>query len=277
MPLLAFAIAFGFQTWIKPVRPELSPAMQSLVSAEYSFADQAGRNGLKSAFLSNMADDATVFDPLPVNGREAWLRKPIGAPDAKLMWRPVFAEISSSGDLGYTTGPWTYMKAGKALAHGTYFTIWRREADGTWKFILDRGVAHSATYPADSAFRSLEKLRPGPARGTANPATLDPRLAGKMADLRKAYKELIDPDALVLRDSALPMSAKQAKLDATTELDRISQARAGFGMSEARDLAYTFGTVWSAVKGVDTQFAYVRVWRFDDGKWKLAVDLLSAI
>lgn len=54
-----------------------------------------------------------------------------------LQWHPAFAGIARSGDLGFTTGP--YFLRGRGYT-GHYFTMWRREASGEWKWIFDGGV-----------------------------------------------------------------------------------------------------------------------------------------
>lgn len=54
-----------------------------------------------------------------------------------LRWEPERAEVSRTGDLGYTVG--RYLATGIDLAgneitkEGTYVTIWRRQDDGEWK------------------------------------------------------------------------------------------------------------------------------------------------
>ena len=56
-----------------------------------------------------------------------------------LTWRS--NEVGASGDLGYTSG--TYRSSfkdasGKASVDtGKYLTIWRKQADGSWKVLLD--------------------------------------------------------------------------------------------------------------------------------------------
>ena len=59
-----------------------------------------------------------------------------------LTWEPVAAELSSSGDIGYTYGIYTVqmknMPTDKA-DKGTYVTIWKKQAGGSWKFVLDTG------------------------------------------------------------------------------------------------------------------------------------------
>jgi ketosteroid isomerase-like protein len=66
----------------------------------------------------------------------------------QLIWTPVGADISSSGDLGYTYGNYEFHskdKDGKpTIDYGKYTSIWKRQADGSWKVVLDMGNASPA-------------------------------------------------------------------------------------------------------------------------------------
>src|SRR5437867_6656816 len=82
----------------------LKNPLQSMVAAEQEFAKLAGTHGTRAAFLANVADDAVLFDPLPVNGRERYQARPESK--ALLAWEPAWAEVAGSGDFGVTSGPW---------------------------------------------------------------------------------------------------------------------------------------------------------------------------
>jgi ketosteroid isomerase-like protein len=62
-------------------------------------------------------------------------------PDFKLEWYPKQIAVAHSGELGYTTGTytWTFKDAsGKpASDKGKYLTVWKKQQDGSWKVLLD--------------------------------------------------------------------------------------------------------------------------------------------
>jgi ketosteroid isomerase-like protein len=62
-------------------------------------------------------------------------------PDFKLEWHPDQIAIARSGELGYTSGTytWTFKDAsGKpASDKGKYLTVWKKQQDGSWKVLLD--------------------------------------------------------------------------------------------------------------------------------------------
>ncbi|HSE68751.1 MAG TPA: DUF4440 domain-containing protein [Gemmatimonadales bacterium] len=66
----------------------------------------------------------------------------------KLRWTPDKAESSGDGTLGYTTGHWTLTVRDSSGPHeayrGKYLTVWRRQADGSWKAEADVGNTEPA-------------------------------------------------------------------------------------------------------------------------------------
>jgi ketosteroid isomerase-like protein len=61
-----------------------------------------------------------------------------------LPWAPVRARSTFSGDLGWTTGNALYTLRGTdgsiiVNSPSKYLTIWARQPDGRWKYILDGG------------------------------------------------------------------------------------------------------------------------------------------
>lgn len=60
----------------------------------------------------------------------------------RLTWHPTTADVSASGDLGYTVGRWEIRRDAGRQEHvttGSYVTLWKRQADGSWKVVLDTG------------------------------------------------------------------------------------------------------------------------------------------
>jgi ketosteroid isomerase-like protein len=61
----------------------------------------------------------------------------------RLTWEPLRAEVSKSGDLGYTVGRYTSVRLGnlgqEVRSSGLYVSIWRRQENGSWKVEMDLG------------------------------------------------------------------------------------------------------------------------------------------
>jgi hypothetical protein len=103
---------------------------------------------------------------------------------------PVTGDVARAGDLGYTTGPWVRSErkpGGKPLAYGWYFTVWKRQVDGTWKVAADIGTTTPAHgLPGTDAFR--------PAGGAGDQGSSVPARAGKVdaSDIMAAEKTFSD-------------------------------------------------------------------------------------
>jgi ketosteroid isomerase-like protein len=58
-----------------------------------------------------------------------------------LTWEPEFVDVSSSGDMAFTYGTFRHSvvdSAGKcASSTGIFHTVWKRQRDGSWKFVWD--------------------------------------------------------------------------------------------------------------------------------------------
>ncbi len=119
---------------------DLEKAVGSLIAAEKAYAKLAGEKGFREASISVFADDAVIFAPSAVNGKKFWRE---AKEDPAITWRPTFASISRSGELGYTTGPWESSKASDIQKPGTFghfVTIWQKNTNGVWKVALDVGL-----------------------------------------------------------------------------------------------------------------------------------------
>jgi hypothetical protein len=113
--------------------------LEKVVETEKAFARFADEKGIKPAFLEFLADDGVMFYPQRVNGKEFWRARPDNSP-ATLSWYPTFADVSSNGALGYTTGEGEYRPKGKTDAtvyYSTYANVWRRQPDGNYRAAFD--------------------------------------------------------------------------------------------------------------------------------------------
>ena len=76
---------------------------------------------------------------MPVIGKTALEKYWSDKPETKdLSWEPYKAEAARSGDWGYSLGNWKLALKDTVL-YGNYYTIWKKQADGKWKFTDDGG------------------------------------------------------------------------------------------------------------------------------------------
>ena len=91
------------------------------------------------AFVSFLADETVFFGKGPLRGKkavaEAWKGFYEG-PKAPFSWEPDAVEVLDSGGLALSSGP-VHDPEGKRV--GTFNSVWRREADGQWRIVFDKG------------------------------------------------------------------------------------------------------------------------------------------
>ena len=92
-----------------------------------------------AAFTSFLADETVFFARGVLRGKAAvaasWKRFYEGA-QAPFSWRPEAVEVLDSGTLGFSSGP-VFNPAGERT--GTFNSVWRREKDGRWRIVFDKG------------------------------------------------------------------------------------------------------------------------------------------
>jgi ketosteroid isomerase-like protein len=122
-----------------------NPATGILLQTDRDFSAMSVREGMFKAFLFYIAEDGVILrnNSFPAKGKENLSARFSGKTDTTfiLNWEPQFEKISESGDLGYTYGIHTNTdKITGEITRGTYITIWQKQKDGTWKFVLDTGT-----------------------------------------------------------------------------------------------------------------------------------------
>jgi ketosteroid isomerase-like protein len=249
-----------------------------VVEAERAFVRAASTEGVNAAFLHYSAPDALLFQPGPTLARAALEAHPI--PAVKLDWWPVYAGIAASGDLGFTTGPYE-IGSGERKGHGWYFTIWRRQADGGWRWVLDHGppTRQASAYGPDAPVAALPAgLRSRKGKAFARVQAAESELAAALAaDARAALPRFLAADGRLMRvgpQPAVGVAAWAPLLAAGPE--SIETAPLGGAASAAGDLAYTYGTARWQKEGTPVGGHYVRIWQRRAGGWKLIVDSMIA-
>jgi uncharacterized protein (TIGR02246 family) len=125
----------------------------STQAADEAAVRQADENWSKAAqskkvddWVAFYSDDAVLLPPneQKASGKEG-VRKEIGTllalPGLSVSWAPQKVEVARSGDLAYTQGVYeltTTDAHGKSTTdHGKTVEIWKKQADGSWKCIVD--------------------------------------------------------------------------------------------------------------------------------------------
>lgn len=123
---------------------DLDAERSAIRNADAEWSRQVAAQGA-AGYVAAAADNIVVMPPNEpaISGKEAarqWAAKLVATPGFSLSWQPTNAEVASSGDLGYTTGSYELkMQAGGTPVNerGKYTTIWKKQADGQWKAVVD--------------------------------------------------------------------------------------------------------------------------------------------
>jgi ketosteroid isomerase-like protein len=257
------------------------PDTTSLFQAEREFAARSLTQGIDSAFLFALAPDAVLFRPGPVNGPK-WIRDHPGRHSTQLAWGPSAGAVAASGDLGITTGPWTFTDATKPDApprYGHFLSVWQRQRNGEWKVTADIGIAHPL--PSADAVRGKfdqhqwGKVQAGPAGSSTSDALLKAEeellLAIDRAGTRKPFLDRVATDAVFFRNGEPPITDRE-RLRKTVEeaMQPFAWRPLKAVVASSGDLAYSYG---SYVTG-NERGNYLRIWRLSQkGEWLILIDL----
>ena len=129
--------------------------------AEVAFS-QTVESGDHDAFARWVDEDARFIGGKVNRGRaavaEAWSGFFKEGAD-KIVWRPEYTEVLSSGDLAFSRGPyrlrWIDDKGDAQESWGYFNSTWRLNEDGQWRVLFDAGGA-AANPPSDETKALIE-------------------------------------------------------------------------------------------------------------------------
>lgn len=253
--------------------PQQEPVTTApVVAAERAFAASAAEIGWVQAFRRYVAPDGTLLRPEPVNAPEV-LAAEEDRVQRDLAWWPAYAGIARSGDFGFTTGPFAL---GDRPVGGHYFTVWRKQPDGSWKWIFDGGPMVTDTSPiardgepgalpvatrgvgsADAAVAAVRAIETASAEDAA--------ILAYMAEDVRVNRMRLPPS--VGRAAAAAAYARPAG-SVRYELVRADGSAAG-------DLVFTLADVrWAGAEG--ERGGHVgRIWQLRPEGWRIVYDQIT--
>lgn len=267
------------------------PDIESLAAAERAFAAETVKVGFRDGFIKYFADDGIGFAPQPQRTREELQKSPAPTGPRRVIfnWAPMFGDISTAGDLGYTTGPVLYTDVGenpRPPRHGLYFSVWQKQADGSWKVVVDMGVSvPQAVAPIDTAFTPAAKpdaVSKKDASKRTMPEYTDADAAlSRTIEINgslRAYEQFLDPEFRIHRNGRLPITTEKALREYfAAESAVLSFKTLGGKIAVSNDLAFTYGSFTLDGKH-EVGGYYVHVWRKDNrSRWKLVADIANEL
>lgn len=247
--------------------------IDNLIQAEKNFAAYSVAHSTKEAFQQFIDSNSIMFENgKPVSAIEFWNKRE--KKPGILNWRPQYAEISASGDFGYTTGPWTFQNSvtDTVIARGQYSTVWALNKKGEWKFLADLGIDNNEANDGKEQIIATSKQKELYAGNQHTLANADSDFNSLFLNNKsKAYKEWLSNESILARNGHLPAHddvSRKTIIDSTPP--DIKFMVGGMGVSSTQDMGYTYGT--SIINNKTEN--YLRIWRREKSGWKIAVEVL---
>ena len=282
--------AFVFTAAVLAVTPALAQAPDAapIVAAERAFAADAPSMGIAGSFNKWSVPDAILIAGGTVQRiGEVYPDGPRPADEPLLEWWPNFAGIARSGDVGFTTGG----VAVNGRRTGHYFTIWKKQPDGSWKWVYDGGSGASAAEvpgpdsepvilpPGPELLQVVDSLDrppppPPPDRAMTAVRAREAELARAAAtDQKAAHLAAMADNGRLYVAPRPPAIGREAFAEALSDWPatfRFGPTEGG-GQSQYGDLVWTYGPAAWARDGQDRTGHYVRLWQRQEGGWKIVL------
>ncbi|HEU5459023.1 MAG TPA: nuclear transport factor 2 family protein [Pyrinomonadaceae bacterium] len=266
--------------------------LQDMVKTEQAFSKMAEEKTAREAFMAFIADDGLLFRPGAVNGKKWMIEHPVPLSDKKplLAWQPSFAGMSASGDLGFTTGPWESKpdrNDPKPSAYGHFVTVWKKQADGSWKWVADIGISHPQSGGPQTLWHPTDTTANKKAANVDTKTLLQALLyldrsltsASSFHGLSEAFMAHASPEVRLYRAGSLPYIGREAA-GAALEIikGQLKSEPINGGVSRAGDLGWVHGTygLTDETNKVIERGSYVRIWKKQGTKWQVVLDITNA-
>jgi ketosteroid isomerase-like protein len=192
--------------------------------------------------------------------------------------------------MGLTTGPWESKpdrNDPKPSAYGHFVTVWKKQPDGSWKWVVDLGISHPQSGGPQTLWQPADKTT------DTKPANVDVASATKgLLDrdrilsvasldegLSKAFVAYASPEVRLYRAGNLPYIGRDASAAALAKIQgQFKSLPIGGDVARAGDLGYTHGTYELADvnQKVIERGSYVRIWKKQSGRWQVVLDVTNA-
>ncbi len=263
-------------------------AQREMVEAERAFVRLAAERGFRDSFFTYFADDGIAFNPHPFRVRESLANQPSSGGPMGADWAPVYGDIAAAGDLGWNTGPLVFEgEVGKPDRHGMFFSVWKRQADASWKVVLDVGSdTPGPVVPLDTPFQTSYRPAPKADAGVDVAAEIAGLLAIEREFLAtaaaesagRAYGSRLSDEARVHRPGVMPVVGKGALSGwANQQGEKLRGEPLAADVSRSGDLGYSYGS-YQTDAATPAAGYFARVWKKNAaGDWRIVFDTISPL
>ena len=296
---LAFLVLLVFPGAGGLAQEKLPAALTEMVNSERAFAALGAEKGVRESFWEYFGEEGISFTPHPVKFREDARKNPPPNPAPprqwKLEWWPVYGDVAESGDLGYNTGPTLVSDLAPPHAprgHGFFFSVWKKQPDGTWRVAADMGSDTPGPAPEHQdrtryTRAPQEKYKNVASRdaaaGRAEMLRMEAEFfrAAQQRGARESYLSYIADSARLHRPKHFPILGRDAARKYLEEKPVTVVQWEGIdgGVSASGELGYDYGRYEvKDAAGAPEKGYYTRVWKRNaKGDWKLVAEVLSPL
>ncbi len=247
---------------------------EALIKAEKDFEKSCLENGIRDGFLAHVDSNGIQFTGKgPVEAKKFWQSQPVF--DGIFSWSPSFAEMSVSGNWGYTTG--NYLHRPKRLSDsvvesGQYTTVWHRIENGQWKYLFDIGNSHSNqlldNYPVTVA---ADKYRAAKNTNESNIISQENTFIHSFEQsISRGYHNMASSKYILNITDRSPLTSTDSAVAILNRISSLQYHPVGVKISPAADMAAVYGTIDQAGK----TGSYLRIWRHEKEGWKIALEVI---
>jgi ketosteroid isomerase-like protein len=245
--------------------------------------------GRNAAFVENFADESVLFTDKWITTGKQFSKDRKAAP-VVLKWEPECMDIADSRDFGFSTGPWEaqeYRPGTPPLFTGYFLTVWKKQADGTWKVILDGGGTtpekkdhkHSFSFPvgADKAVLNPPILNTGSLSKELTNRENQFLMNWEKSPLLSTYTSYLATNSRMQLNGHLPTTKTDSINTWITHFDKtLLWNTSGSGAATSGDMGFTYGLLGTQDKPEITKGHYVRIWKKQPGSgWKIVMEMMN--
>ncbi|MDE2596426.1 MAG: hypothetical protein KGL44_06055 [Sphingomonadales bacterium] len=159
LSLCLFAVAAPGAARQRPLPGHAYANPSAVIAAEIAFAQLAQDKGQWTAFRATAAPGAKMFQPQPVLVSQFLGNR--ADPATTVKWQPHEVWMSCDGSYAVTRGAWQ-----RPEVTGYFITVWQRQKDGGYKWVLDQGEGLVQPLPAPDMIRARVADCPERRRGS---------------------------------------------------------------------------------------------------------------
>ena len=268
--------SFLFPIFLSFYLPIHAQSASPLIKIEKVFEKSCLEKGIRDGFLAFVDSDGIVLTKKgTTNAKQFW--NSLSAFDGIFTWSPSYAEMSNSGDWGYTTGNYEHRPKNitdPVNEYGQYTTIWHKTPDGEWKYLIDIGNVHPPA-PLDKQSKTISIKKYSSGMNSEEPMPNEPEKEFILSfenNISDAYQKLASTQYILNLTGHQAITSRDSAIILLRQIQpSLKYHSSGSIISSGKDMLAVYGTF-----GTDNSGGiYLRIWRHEKDGWKIALEVIK--